>query len=138
MTTALDPTTGQLPQHTRPDRILVIADHRPGTHRVDSDQIGWWLPILGPTSTILARTLAHHARRSDTEFVTFDLARRLGLGGSRSKLWQSLDRLHRFHCLTFVSTDIATIRLELPTLTPNQLTHLPDDMADAYRARFWR
>jgi hypothetical protein len=136
MIPTLDPAVQPIP-HRRPDHLVVIADHRPGTHRVDSDEIAWWLPILGPTSTILAHTLAHHARRRDTEFVTADLARRIGLGGSHAKLWQSLDRLHRFYCLTFVSTDVATIRLELPTLTANQLTHLPDAMAGAYSARFW-
>jgi hypothetical protein len=87
------------------------ADDRAGTHRVDSDEIG-----TDPRADRhhSRRALAHHVRRSDTQFDTADLSRRIGLGSSRSKLWQSLDRLHRFCCLTFVSTDVATIRLELP------------------------
>jgi hypothetical protein len=54
----------------RPTQLIVVADHRLGTHRTDSDEIGWWLPVIGPTSTILARTLAHRARRADSEWDT--------------------------------------------------------------------
>jgi hypothetical protein len=133
----LDPAVEPATRPTgRPARLIVVADHRPGTHRTDSVEIGWWLPVIGPTSTILARTLAHRARRADTEWDTADLARRVGLGNSVTRLWVSLDRLHTFYCVTFVSTDVATVRLELPTLTPNQLNHLPPDMAETYRARF--
>ena len=44
-------------------------------------------------------------------------------GGSRSNLWQRLDRLE---LLTFVSTDVATIRIELPALRDGQLARLPE------------
>jgi hypothetical protein len=57
----------------------------------------------------------------------------VGLAGNRSKLWQSLDRLHRFRVATFVSTDTLTVRLWLPALSDRQLAHLPTSMADAYR-----
>ena len=139
MTDLLEPThTPTTTPAARPARLTVIADHRPGRHHVDTDEIGWWLPIIGPTSACLARTLAHRSREGEHEWVTADLARRIGLGASCSKLWLSLDRLDRFGCMTFVSTDIATIRLFLPALTPNQLAILPADMAEAYRARFGR
>ena len=49
----------------------------------------------------------------------------VGLAGNRSKLWLSLDRLHRFRVATFVSTDTLTIRLWLPALTDRQLARLP-------------
>jgi hypothetical protein len=58
----------------------------------------------------------------------------VGLAGNRSKLWVSLERLHRFHVTTFVSTDTMTVRLWLPALTERQLARLPDALAIAYRS----
>jgi hypothetical protein len=118
---------------TRPDRIRVIADPTPGPHRTDSDDFLWWLPILGPTASILAFVFARHAARTESCWPTEDLARVVGLAGNRSKLWVSLDRLHRFGVATFVSTDTLTIRLWLPALTDRQLGRLPEAMAIAYR-----
>lgn len=45
---------------------------------------------------------------------------------SHSKLWQNLERLHRFHVTTFAGTDNLTVRLSLPALTDRQLARLPD------------
>lgn len=75
----------------RPDRLNVVLETFPGRHRVDSPEIGWWLPVLGPTATVLAVTLVSDARDGRTRWDTADLARRVGLGGNRSKLWASLD-----------------------------------------------
>lgn len=93
----------------------------------------WWLPVIGPTATALAFLLARHATHGDTTWHTGTLARTIGLAGNRSKLWASLERLSDFGLLTFAATDIATIRLYLPPLTPRQLASLPDDLAAAYR-----
>jgi hypothetical protein len=139
MTTVLDTTVEPIVHPTeRPVHLIVVADHQPGAHRTDSDEIGWWLPLIGPTSAILARTLAHRARQGEATWDTAYLTRRIGLGNGIGRLWTVLNRLDTFRCLTFVSTNVATIRLALPELTAHQLTHLPDDMAEAYRARFWR
>ena len=62
-----------------------------------------------------------------------EMARMVGLSGNRSKLWLSLDRLHRFRVATFVSTDTLTIRLWLPALTDRQLARMPGSIAAAYR-----
>lgn len=35
----------------------MCADTTPGVHRTDSDEILWWLPVIGPTATVLAQTL---------------------------------------------------------------------------------
>ncbi len=118
---------------TRPDTVRVIADHTPGPHRTDSDDLGWWLPIIGPTASVLAYRFARHAAHCDACWPTDDLAHKVGLAGNRCKLWQSLDRLHRFHVATFVSTDTLTIRLWLPALSERQLARLPEPMAAAYR-----
>ena len=118
---------------TRPTTVRVIADHTPGAHRTDSEDLWWWLPIIGPTGSALAFLLARHAATGESCWPTDDLARMVGLAGNRSKLWLSLDRLHRFRVATFVSTDTMTIRLWLPALSDRQLTHLPTSMAAAYR-----
>ena len=107
--------------------------HTPGAHRTDSDDIWWWLPILGPTATVLAYLFARHAAAGDTCWPTDALARMIGLAGNRSKLWVSLERLDRFRVARFVSTDTLTIRLWLPALTARQLARLPEAMAAAYR-----
>lgn len=78
---------------TRPTSVRVIADHCDGPHRTYSDDIWWWLPVLGPTATVLAYLLARHAAYNETCWDTTVLARSVGLAGDRCKLWASLDRL---------------------------------------------
>ena len=118
---------------TRPTSVRVIADHTPGPHRTDSDDLCWWLPILGPTASVLAFRFARHAAQAESCWPTDDLARMVGLAGNRSRLWLSLERLHRFHVTTFVSTDTLTIRLWLPALSHGQRALLPESLASAYR-----
>lgn len=116
---------------TRPTRIHVVADHTPGIHRTATLEAMWWLPILGPTATWLAVILAAGAEAGrDEPWPTGELADRLGL--KDSLLWRAVDRLHRYGVLTFPSTDVATVRLELPPLPQGRLSRLPAAMADAY------
>ncbi len=118
----------------RPDHLRVVADPTPGPHRTDSDDVLWWLPILGPTATWLAYLLARHAaHQPDTCWDTATLARTLGLAGSESKLWASLDRLDRFGIARFVATDTLSLRLWLPPLSDGHVRRLPDPLAAAYR-----
>jgi hypothetical protein len=120
---------------TRPTMVRVVADHTPGRHRTDSDDLWtWWLPIIGPTASTLAFLFARHAAYGESSWPTEDLARMVGLAGNRSKLWMSLERLHRFHITTFVSEGTLTIRLWLPALTDRQLARLPESMAATYRS----
>ena len=51
---------------TRPTSVRVIADHTPGPHRTDSDDLCWWLPIIGPTASVLAYRFARHAAHAET------------------------------------------------------------------------
>jgi hypothetical protein len=55
---------------TRPALLRVIADDTPGPHRTDSDDICWWLPIIGPTATVLAHLFARHAAQAETCWPT--------------------------------------------------------------------
>ena len=119
---------------TRPTHLRVVADPAPGVHPTDSDDVLWWLPILGPTATWLAYLLARHAaHQPDMCWDTATLARTLGLADSESKLWASLDRLDRFGVARFVATDTLTVRLWLPALTERHLHRLPEPLAAAYR-----
>jgi len=118
----------------RPDAIHACADTTAGVHRTDSDDIYWWLPIIGPTATVLAHTLARHCPVGGARWSTADLAQRVGLAGNRSKLWVSLNRLDQFGVAHFHATDVLTIRTALPALSPRQLDRLPADMAATYRA----
>ena len=123
------------PTSTRPDHLTVIADHTPGEHATDSEDFWWWLPVIGPSGTLCAYLLSRHAAHGERTWDTAELAASIGLGGSTTNLWRTLERLNSFGVLTFVSTDVATIRLQLPALQPRQLTRLPAALADAYRQR---
>ena len=112
----------------------VCADTTPGEHRTDSDDIYWWLPVIGPTATVLAHTLARHTPAGGATWNTVELARRVGLAGNRSKLWDSFNRLDHFGVAHFHATDVLTIRIWLPALSSRQLDRLPADMAAAYRS----
>lgn len=116
----------------RPAQLIVTADRRPGAHVADSDDVWWWLPVLGPTATVLSYNLARFARHAEVTWPADELARRIGLGHATSRLWTSLDRLERFGAATFHSTDLLAVRLELPTLTRRQLERLPDEFAARY------
>ncbi len=131
MTDAATPTRNE--PSTKPNYVHVCADTTPGVHRTDSDEAHWWLPVLGPTAIVLAFTLARHTPRAGATWDTLTLAQRVGLGGNRSKLWISLNRLEQFGVAQFHATDVLTVRLWLPVLTERQLLRLPDDMAVDYR-----
>ncbi len=86
-------------------RIVDRSDHRPGdvdlTHPY---RRRWWLPVIGPTATIL---LDHLAQPTTTDWQihdTTDLATSLGLGrgtGRHSPLIRTFDRIARFGFGTF-------------------------------------
>jgi hypothetical protein len=113
--------------------VHVCADTTPGEHRTDSDDIYWWLPVIGPTATVLAHTLARHTPTGGATWNTVELAQRVGLSGNRSKLWDSLNRLDKFGVAHFHATDVLTVRAWLPALSSRQLDRLPAHMADVYR-----
>jgi hypothetical protein len=121
-----------MPPTARPDHLTAVLDLTPGRHPTDSPEIGWWLPVIGPTATVLAATLVANARGGATRWDTTDLAGRIGLAGNLSKLWYSLERLASFRCATFASTDVFVIRCELPELTARQQNNLPPTLRDRY------
>jgi hypothetical protein len=115
-----------------PDRLHVALDSTPGVHRTDSDDMFWRLPILGPTATVLAWTLARNTAPAGTSWDTVQLAERVGLVGNLVTLSRTLQRLDQFRVARFHSTDVLTIRMWLPALTERHFRRLPADMAAAY------
>lgn len=118
---------------TRPSTLHVHLDRTRGPHRTDSEEVFWWLPVLGPTSTVLAYLLVGHGERS---WSSDELARTVGLGGKLSKLWVALDRLGRFGVATFEAADVLVVRCELPPLGAQHLARLPERLAVVYAAGF--
>ncbi|HWL43028.1 MAG TPA: hypothetical protein VNQ73_08795 [Ilumatobacter sp.] len=135
MTDTIHPTVpiDDTPATRWPDLLHVCRDTTPGAHETGSDEIFWWLPVLGPTASVLAHTLGRTTSLAGSTWDTGDLALRIGLAGNRPKLWQSLNRLDRFGVARFHATDVLTVRLWLPALTDGQLERLPADMAATYR-----
>lgn len=86
-------------------RIIDRLDPRPGDVNLDHPyRRRWWLPVIGPTATVLLDHLTDHA---GTEWVihdTVDLATSLGLGrgtGLHSPLIRSFNRIGHFGFGTF-------------------------------------
>ncbi len=123
-----------MPKPIRPDHLFVIADHTPGAHPAATDDITWWLPILGPTASWLAHLLARHATtRPESRWDTAMLAQTVGLGTSTQRLWASFERLDLFGVAQFVSTDTLTLRLEFPALA--MVDHVELDAAQRLARR---
>ena len=118
---------------TRPTTVRVIADHTPGRTAPTATTCGGGCRSSAPPPARWPTCSPATPPTGEACWPTDDLARMVGLAGNRSKLWLSLDRLHRFRVATFVSTDTLTIRLWLPALSDRQLAHLPASMAAAYR-----
>jgi hypothetical protein len=98
---------------SRPDSLTVYADHQEGPHSVrDISELWSWLPVLGPSSVAVALLLATRTAHEPLRCELGDLA--LTFGMTVPRIWNTLDRLHLFHVVTFASTDIATVRLYLP------------------------
>lgn len=86
-------------------RIIDRNDHHPGdVNLAHPYRRRWWLPIIGPTATLLLDHLTEHDTDTWTVHDTTDLATRLGLGrgtGLHSPLLRTLDRLTYFGLGTF-------------------------------------
>ncbi len=86
-------------------RIIDRLDHRPGDVPIDHPyRRRWWLPVIGPTATILLDHLAENTTPNWQVHDTADLATSLGLGartGVHSPLIRTFDRICRFGFGTF-------------------------------------
>lgn len=97
---------------TRPTRLIVVVELTPGDiDATDPAQLLAWLPTLGPTATWLTHILASHGNRT---WNVADLAEMVGLCNSTARTWAALDRVARFHCGWFPSTDTLVVHRHLP------------------------
>lgn len=108
------------------------ADATYGPHDVSVPaELAWWLPILGPTSTVLLATITRHLSTVSGFTCQLDeLGARVGVKPSIAR--KSLDRLTQFHAATWQPVDVMTVRLFLPALGPGYLARLPEAMQTAY------
>ena len=102
--------------------------HPIGGHYVER----FWLPVLGPTATLLLRRIAsdytacspriQHYRRLDRA----DLAHALGLGTTSAKLERTLDRLTNFDVAHCDAGGRYTIPSHLPDVPRRHQRRWPD------------
>lgn len=120
---------------TARDTLHVYLDTTPGRHRTASGDIGWYLPVLGPTATVVAHLLASRTPSAGRAWSLDDLAERVGLGNT-TRLRATLRRLERFGVLRFHDLDLATVRTWLPPLDGRHLGRMSAPAAARYRNKF--
>lgn len=115
---------------SRPDAISVVVDPAFDVHRVGvPSTLWWWLPTLGPSAMLALQLLVSSG---PAQWQVSELALRLGLGHSGSKMWQTLDRLECYRAASFPSTDVMVVRKYLPALSRRLISRLPEPMALQY------
>ncbi len=90
----------------------------------------FWLPILGPTTTLFLRHVAHRFDPAPEGFdlVLPDTARSLGLGqagGRNTPFLRAVARAAKFRLVRLVGHDTLAVHQRLPPLTRTQLDRLP-------------
>jgi hypothetical protein len=130
-----------------PTRLLVrpwadpVVDHQGHDPRSAYVEL-FWLPLLGPSATLLARSFARGLEAEPAGFtVTVEEASRgLGLGlpaGRRSPFHRTLARLAQFRLAHLGGGEVVLARRRFPGLTRVQIAKLPPGRRaalDAYRA----
>jgi hypothetical protein len=119
------------------DPVLEQHGHDPRSAYVEA----FWLPLLGPSATLLGRQLARRLERSPDGFAVEvdDAARSLGLGakgGRRSPFNRTVGRLAQFR-LVHLDDGVVLARRRYPGLSRTQVSKLPPPLReahDAYRA----
>ena len=99
----------------------------------------FWLPLLGPSATFLARKLASGLELDPAGFTlpADDAARSLGLGakeGRRSPFNRTLGRLAQFRLVHLDAEDVVLARRRFPGLSRTQVTKLTPALREAHEA----
>jgi hypothetical protein len=129
-----------------PRRLLVrpwedpVLDHQGHDPRSSYTET-FWLPLLGPSATLLARKLASGLELDPGGFTlpADDAARSLGLGakgGARSPFNRTLGRLAQFRLVHLDAEDVVLARRRFPGLTRTQVAKLIPSLREAHEA--WR
>lgn len=99
----------------------------------------FWLPLLGPSATFLARSFARRLEQDPAGFSlpADEAARSLGLGakaGARSPFNRTLARLAQFRLVHLDAEDLVLARRRFPGLSRAQIAKLPSMLRDAHEA----
>lgn len=94
----------------------------------------YWLPVVGPTGTVLMRHLATELDRSDPyRILGHELAQMIGLGEETKRLRTTLQRLGRLGLLVPEEEGRWAVRLTVTPLTAEQVRRLPPALAEQHR-----
>jgi hypothetical protein len=125
------------PDHLRfvpwPDAVIEQLGHDPRSAYVER----FWLPVVGPSATWLARRISVRMEAAPEGFTAHlgDLAREIGLGtkgGRHSPILHTVDRLAGFGIAQRVRADTLAVRRRLPPLTRTQVARLPTGLRQAH------
>ena len=95
----------------RPTHVLTHINRERSDERViDLSSDLSWLPILGPSATVLIQVLIDALPQSG--FDTAELAARCGIGVRQ--LWITIERLERFRVIHVAGTDVLVINQFMP------------------------
>lgn len=95
----------------------------------------FWLPIIGPSATLLARAVVQTAAAGGCEMPLDALAASIGLGGvgHHSPVLRTMRRLHQFDVAQFVEDRPAeplwlAVRTHVQTLPHRHVRRLPEPL----------
>ena len=115
------------------DPVIDQLGHDPRSTYVER----FWLPILGPTTTLLMRRLAHslEAEPDGFDLALLDTATALGLGtkgGRNSPFLRAISRAVKFKIVRLDGSDTLAVRPKIPPLTRVQVDRLPLAVRDEH------
>lgn len=117
------------------DEALTAVGHDPRSAYVEQ----YWLPILGPSATLLMRRIAlgFDDRKDGYELECAQWAQELGIGmrgGKNGPFWRAIDRTCRFGTAQR-NGDLLMVRPLLPPLSMHQVVRLPDHLRISHQAQ---
>ena len=98
-------------------------------------------PMIGPTSTLLARTLARHITDAGgpVTICPVEVAREIGLRashdepvGSCAPFTKAIKRLHDHRLVQQIDTDTLGVVMQVPPLSTRALAKLPESIQEAH------
>ncbi len=118
-----------------PDPVIDVLGHDPRSSYVET----YWLGILGPSTTWLARRLVTGLEASPDGYQIdlAECARTLGLGdrgGRHSPFRRALLRLTQFELAQYRGDDTLAIRRRVPPLNRHQAARLPQSLQASHAA----
>ncbi len=118
-----------------PDPVIDMLGHDPRSSYVET----YWLSILGPSTTWLARRLVAGLEASPDgyQIELGECARTLGLGdrgGRHSPFRRALLRLTQFELAQYRGDDTLAIRRRVPPLNRHQAARLPQSLKASHAA----